>query len=150
MCTCIYCLCIYTIKKIPIESMLQVKGPLPCDTSKFCNWSCISFLRVFIVSPEVESAFFCKWSCSLLWEEMEPAVTPVFLCVWNYCYSKCKTEMKRDSLKEGSGEVEVELGHMSEKDIVPRDMGVIVLRTQVFILVFKTSEMNILEHRWSL
>lgn len=55
--------------------------------------------------------------------------------------------MKRDSLKEGSGGVEVELGHMSEKDIVPRDMGVIVLRTQVFILVFKTSEMNILEHR---
>lgn len=45
--------------------------------------------------------------------------------------------MKRDSLKEGSGGVEVELGHMSEKDIVLRDMGVIVLNTQVFKLVSK-------------
>lgn len=41
----------------------------------------------------------------------------------------------------------VELGHMSKKNIVPRDIGVIVLQTEIFMFACKNSEMSIIEHR---
>lgn len=70
------------------------------------------------------------------------------------CFCVCKmivilndsTGVKKMFLKEGSlgGGV---LGHISEKDVVPRNMEVIVLKTDIFVFAFKNSEMSIIEHR---
>lgn len=103
--------------------MPQIKGFLPSDTSGLCPWSCICFLMVFAVSPEMESTFFAN---SLHWEEVIHTVTNMLLCVWLDCESKWQ-HWNEKNLKRRKwvcvGRWGVDLGHVSVKDFCPQGYG---------------------------